>query len=263
MTLKFNEAAHRYWLDGKPIPGVTTIIGDGLPKKALVYWSAKSVAEFVVDNLEKVEDLIGMGRGAAVAALKSVPWDTRDKAAIRGKDVHDLGEQLVHGKEVAVPDHLVGYVESYVDFLDTWKPSPVLVERPVFSRQWWYAGTLDLVCDLPAELAAQAPQLGPRPILDLKTSSGVWPEAAFQTSAYRYAECYVDTDGTEHAMADLGITGAGVVHIREDGWDLVPVVADESTFKSFLYISRVARTSKTAKELVGEPLGRPSEVTAA
>ena len=25
--LKFSQASHRYWLDGKPVPGVTTVIG--------------------------------------------------------------------------------------------------------------------------------------------------------------------------------------------------------------------------------------------
>jgi hypothetical protein len=50
VTLKFSEKAHRYWCDGKPIPGVTTLIKGGLPAPALVYWSARSVAEYVADN---------------------------------------------------------------------------------------------------------------------------------------------------------------------------------------------------------------------
>ena len=34
MSLKFSERAHKYWLDGRPVPGVTTLIGKGLPKPA-------------------------------------------------------------------------------------------------------------------------------------------------------------------------------------------------------------------------------------
>ena len=68
MTLKFNAKTHRYWLDGKPIPGVTGLIKGGIPAPALTYWSARTVAEYVADNAEHVEQLRVMGRGPMVAA---------------------------------------------------------------------------------------------------------------------------------------------------------------------------------------------------
>ena len=68
MTLKFSPKAHRYWLDGKPIPGVTTLIGKGLPKPALPNWAARTVAEYVVDNPEQVDQLRSLGRGPATGS---------------------------------------------------------------------------------------------------------------------------------------------------------------------------------------------------
>ena len=55
MTLKFAAKSHRYWCDGKPIQGVTTLLKGGLPKDALMYWSAKMVAEYVADRPDDVE----------------------------------------------------------------------------------------------------------------------------------------------------------------------------------------------------------------
>ena len=103
MTLKFSPGNHSYRLDGKPVPGVTTLLKGGIPAPALVYWSAKQVAEYVADNEDHVAQLRSMGRNPMVAALKSVPWETRDTAAVRGTDVHALAEQLVHGNEVRCP----------------------------------------------------------------------------------------------------------------------------------------------------------------
>ncbi|HRE00728.1 MAG TPA: hypothetical protein PLV68_05480, partial [Ilumatobacteraceae bacterium] len=43
---------HGYFLDGEKVRGVTTIIGDGIPKPALLDWSAKMTAQFVVNRLK-------------------------------------------------------------------------------------------------------------------------------------------------------------------------------------------------------------------
>lgn len=257
-SLRFNEASHRYWLDGKPIPGVTTLIKGGLPAPSLTYWAARTVAEYVADHDAEVEALRGMGRASMVAALKETPWTDRDRAGVRGTEVHALAEKLVAGETVDVPEHLAGHVDSYVDFLDTIQPQPVLVEACVLHRKNWYAGRLDLIADLPEHIAAQCPQLGPRPLLDVKTATGIYPETAFQLAAYRFAEAYIDSDGSEQPMTDLGITGAAAVHVRADGWDLVPVRADEYVYRRFLHIAFVSRCTKEMKEYVAPPLERPS-----
>src|SRR5690606_13872332 len=62
VSLKFSPKAHRYWIDGKPAPGVTTILGKGIPKPAIPYWAARTVAEYVADEPEKVEALRAAGR---------------------------------------------------------------------------------------------------------------------------------------------------------------------------------------------------------
>lgn len=254
MTLKFNEAAHRYWLDGKPIPGVTTIIGDGLPKKALVYWSAKAVAEFVADNTEQVREAFEwMDRSQLVAMLKETPWSQRDKAAVKGTDVHAIAEKLLADEEVEVPEHLAGYVESCVAFLDTWRVRPLIVEKPVAHRTHWWAGKPDLIATCPD---------GRVGLFDWKTTaSGIYPETALQLAAYSHAEFYAPEPDLEESLPAIDFCAA--VHLRQDGYDVIPVKGDDEAYKVFRHISVVARYSKVLKEWVGDAMPVPTEGNAA
>lgn len=250
---------HWYKIDGQKADGVTTLIGKGLPKPALPYWSAKAVAEYVAGNTDTVVDLVRTGRGTAVAALKQVPWSQRDEAARRGTEVHSLAEKLTHGEEVEVPELLAGHVQSCIKFLDEWQVKPVLTEFTVGHRRWRYCGTGDLIADLPESLVT-AFQCGTRPIIDYKTSrSGIFAETALQLSAYRHAELYLDADDTEQQVADLGITGGLAVWIRADGYDVYPVDTSEQVFKDFLHVAWVARTADRMKDSspIGEALALP------
>lgn len=227
---------HSYFVDGEKYDGVTTILSKGLPKPALVYWSAKSVAEYVADNLEQVGAMAGMGRGSIVAALKEVPWTARDKAAAKGTEVHDLAEKLTRGDKVDVPEEIAGYVEACVAFLDEWKVSEVIVERPVANRRWKYAGTVDLVAEV-------QPPGGIRPagtaVIDWKTgASGIFPEVCLQLAAYAHAQVY-EQDGREIPMP---VIDAGyAVWLRPDGYDVYPVEIGEDVLKLFNHIAYVAR----------------------
>lgn len=232
MTLKFSPGNHSYWLDKKRVPGVTTLIGKGLPKDALMYWSARTVAEYVAQNPDEVETLRGLGEGPMIAALKGIPWQKRDEAAVRGTDVHAIAEKVVHGEPVDVPEHLLAHVQGYVDWLDKFAATPVLTERSVANREHKYAGRFDLIADI----------AGTRYLLDVKTSKGVYGSTALQCSAYRNAEFYVDDDDpdTEHPMPE-GIERLGVLHVTENGTELRPLDSTENPWRDFLHVAWVAR----------------------
>lgn len=238
---------HSYYLDGAKAPGVTTIIGDGMPKPALINWAAGAVADFVADRIHVAPDgtvdasrLVAEVRQLAVEnrksmtewsptlagyLLKGLPNRNRDAAANKGTKVHKLAEQLIAGEEVLVPDELKGHVDSYVDFLEQMDPDPVAVEGVGISRRHRYMGTFDLLAEIDGLGLA---------LLDIKTSrSGIFPETALQIAAYRYCETYLDEDGLEQPMPDVEFTGA--VWVRADGWDLHPVRADEAAHRQFLY----------------------------
>lgn len=238
---------HSYFLEGSKVLGVTTIIGQGMPKPALINWAAGAVGDFVADRVVvlpdgtvdasrlvadvkaiAIEQRKAMGEWSstrAAAVLKSLPNRDRDLAANKGTRVHGFAEQLARGEEVDVPPELDGHVRSYVDFLEQLDPDVLAVEGVVINRAKRYMGTFDLL--------AQVDGLG-MALLDVKTSrSGIFPETALQIAAYRYADSYLDADGVEHDMPEVDFTGA--VWVRADGWDLHPVRADEAAFRQFLY----------------------------
>jgi hypothetical protein len=227
--LVFQESTHKYRLDGKPVEGVTTLIKGGLR-------SARSVAEYVAANPERVNDLRMMGTGPMVAALKEVPWQERDTAAAKGTEIHDFAERIMKGEVVHVPVHLTGYVEACLAFFDEWDIEPVLVEAVVGNREHQYAGKLDLIADH---------NRGLRAIFDYKTSrSGIWPETAFQEAAYAFCEFYGEL-GDEHPMPK--VYEAYGVHLRDGEYDCYPLEFGPHVFDEFLTIAAVARIAKRAK----------------
>ncbi len=250
MTLRFSEKAHRYTLDGKPCPGVTTLIGKGVPKEALPPWAARTVAEYVADNEAAVEQLRTMGREPMVSALKSIPWEARDQAAIRGTDVHALAEQVVQGVAVDVPEHLVMHVAGYADWLDDFGVTAILTERSGANRQHWYAGRFDLIADI-----------GPtRWLLDAKTSKTPYGEIGLQLGAYRNFEFYVD-DGdpdTEHPMPE--VERVGVIHITDYGTTLIPYDSTDAPFRDFLHAAWTAKRRKAIDGYKHEPITDPAQL---
>lgn len=240
--LTFNPGNHTYRLDGKPVPGVTGLLGV-LDKPAIPKWAARTVAEWVADNPDAVEILRESGRIPLVTTLANVPWEKRDKAATRGKDLHAFAEDLLYGREIDVadvPDDLIPVLEHAIAFLDTWQIRPLLVEAPVAHRGDWWAGTLDLVADY------VDPRTGEpgRAIFDWKSGKALYPEYAWQLNAYAHAE-FSSVDGVEAPLPEIG--AAFGVHIRPDGYDVAPFAFGPKIYEEFVAIRRVAEIVKAGR----------------
>ena len=249
-TRRVNRGSgHTYFLDDAIADGVTTIIGQGVPKPALVGWAANETAGYAVDHWDELAELTPSKR---LKQLQGARFETLKSATVRGTTVHKLAVAAGEG-EIEVPDELVGHVDSYLQFIKDWQPDELLVEVPVFNRQRRYAGTLDML----ARLADNQ-----RWLLDWKTTaSGIYPEAALQLAAYAHAEFYLGPDGRELPMPP--IDAGGCVWLRADGYDLIPVDISNDTFRVFLYAQQVARfTSEPREAYVGEALRPPEEAAA-
>jgi hypothetical protein len=241
---------HRYEdANGLRVPGVTTIISGGIPKPALVDWASNVTADYAVDHWDELGKLAPSAR---LKTLQKAKYADRDTAANRGTAVHRLAEKLVLGEKVQVPDEIRGHVESYVRFLDDFDVEPILTEFVVMSHEHAYAGTGDLLADLR--------RLETRALLDVKTSrSGIFGETALQLSGYRYADTYVDVYGDEQPM--LEVDWCGAVHVRADGYSLIPVEAGEEQHRAFLYAAQVADFVANSRDLIGEPVEPPTAST--
>ena len=245
--LIFRESSHRYTLDGDSVPGVTTIIGV-LDKPALPKWAAGMVAEFVADNEEDIAALRRMGRNPMVSALKGMPWQKRDDAGARGTTFHDFAERIARGEDVEVPPEQVGMVEAALQFMEDWHVEPVLIEAAVASREYKWAGKLDLIadCEAPNEAGSTATPFKGRAIFDWKSGKRIYTSACFQLNAYAHAEFYGE-NGDEHPLADLGIEAAYGVHIRDDGYDVYPLEFGPHVYDEFLCIRRTFGINKRAE----------------
>jgi hypothetical protein len=234
---------HTYTIDGRSAVGVTTAISKGFPKPALMYWAAKCTAQeaahmLMVDraSLAAYYQANGItGQEALINHLRNAPTRQRDDAAVRGTKVHNIAEKLTRGQDVEVPEELIGHVESAMRFLREWKVKPLLIEKTVGSYRWGFAGTFDLIGEIPD---------GRRILFDYKTGrSGIFPDVALQLAAYRHADSYVADDGVELPMTEVGIDECKAVWVRADGYDVVPLATDDTVFKAFLHVLQVARTA--------------------
>jgi hypothetical protein len=190
--------------------------------------------------------------------LKGARYAEKDAAARRGTQVHKLAERLVAGEAVPVPAGLEGHVQSYVRFLDDFDVEPILTEAVIVSHEHRYCGTLDLVADL---LDVEQPGGGRvRWLLDVKTTrSGVYGETALQLAGYRYADRWVDDEGTEFDVPS--VDRCGVVWVRADGYDLIPVEVGPAQHRQLLYAQQTARFVAESRDLIGEPIIPPTTST--
>lgn len=253
---------HSYVLDGQKVPGVTTILSNGIPKPALVGWAARTVAEYTIERLALVDGKVvadnliddlkvfndsrkyperlsgDFPRLGLAKLLGQVQYAERDAAGNRGTAVHDLAERLAHGEEVTVPEELSGHVAAYVRFLEEWQPTDAVLERVVVNRRWRYMGKFDMVCTLP--------ELG-RTLVDIKTSrSGPFEEVALQLAGYRYCEAMLEPDGTEVPMPE--VESCAVVWVRADGYDVFRFQAGEAEHRIFLYAKQVGDWMGSARD---------------
>jgi hypothetical protein len=226
---------HGYKLDGQKVVGVTTALGV-LDKPALRNWYAEQAAKRAVDEWDR---LAGLSISDRLDYIKRGPRETVQAAALRGTEIHDLGEKLSHGDEVEVPDEHKGPVEAYARFLDEWDVIPIASETPLASATHRYGGTADLWCRIGKRDNAVV-------LLDVKTGKGVYDETAWQLAAYRYSEIIQPEKGVEIATPEVDLVY--VAHILPDTVRMVPVTADEQTFRSFLYILQVYRAVEACAE---------------
>lgn len=219
----YSWRGERYW-------SVTTILGGGIPKPALLPWGIKMVAEGAADLAQELPALVAKDREAAVKMLKSLPYAHRDRAADLGSYVHDAVESYVLGKPFPDwPDTVAPRMGHFVRFLDQHQPVYEATEASVYNRTQRYAGTLDAIATIG----------GRRVLLDLKTGKGVYPEVGLQLAAYRHAEFIGLPDGSEEDMRP--VDDCACLHLTDDGYQLVEVDAGRDVFTFFLYAREVFR----------------------
>lgn len=128
MTLIFYEDFHEYVLDGVTVPSVSEL-------------------------LEPLRD----------REYSHVPPRILEEAAERGTEVHTATEMIDNGKEFEFPEEWFGYLEAYQSFLREHEVEWTATEKPLGSRKYGYAGTVDRIGKIDGASA----------LLDIKTTSKI------------------------------------------------------------------------------------------
>ena len=234
---------------GKNHWSVTTIIDGGIPKRALIYWSANEVAGYVVANIDEVAALIAKDPEGAYDLLKRTPWRSKEKAADAGTAIHEAVEAYTLGRPMPTwPEPVAAKMAHYERFLADYQPVFHMTEASVYNATERYAGTLDAIVTIGGRTL----------VFDMKSGKGVYPEVGLQLAAYRFAEFVGLPDGSEAPMPETD--GAVALHLTDEDYDLLEIRADQTVFKSFLYTREVVRfIEETSKSVVGDPVPFPGD----
>ena len=218
------QGSRQYVWKGRSYPSVTTIIGDGVAKqKMLVPWAARTVAEWVADNIEEVQHQLAQDRDMAIDTMKNAQYRTKRDAGARGSSIHDLAERVAAGEKVEIPkgDPMHYLASGLQEYVRDYAVKPKLSEVTVYSLKHGYAGTLDAIEEWGD---------GRTMLIDYKTGKRPYPEVALQLCAYARADFY-DDGGIEHPLPQ--IDGAAVIHLSDAGYLVREVDIGDETFKAF------------------------------
>jgi hypothetical protein len=272
--IDFDEGRHVYRLDGRPVPGVSTIAKAGQDSWGMASaWgynlgrqgASTVLREHVAGRPDRDDALAGWPSDDALKEelkeRKLTPWSTRNKAAKRGSAVHDALEALAQHGEVPDPKRFPeaerGHVLSLVRWYLHYRPTFIATEVMVGSRTYSYAGRYDIRAtielrrfvegQLPPELAPPADgQLAldgqakteALVLVDLKTSKGIYP-----------TEHFPQLEGYEGASREMGFPASDarfVLNTKPDG-SFKPerdFVRSTATFDDFLAYLNCHRARK-------------------
>lgn len=113
---RFDEESHRYWLAGREMPSVSSIL-----------------------------------RSSGIVDYRGYPVVDRQRYLERGRAVHAACSEIIQG--TFIEDSLLWtpeyepYIQSFKAFLVESRAKPLLTEVSVYHRGFWYAGRLDFIME--------------------------------------------------------------------------------------------------------------------
>lgn len=240
------------------IPGVTSILNN-LPKPFLKPWGQKLVAQDAVAKYEAVGRLAAVDPEAAIDWLKKAPDRFTAHSAKVGKIAHGYFEELALGNTISekIDPELQIFVDHFKHYLDTMQPEFLLLEEGIWSERWGYAGTFDAVArydrpDITFLDGGEEKELVGVAWQDNKTTrSGVHAEVGLQLAAYRHAEFILRPDGTcvRNRPGDFAL----VLHVRPEGWELIPVNANQPELDVFHKLIEIGDYLKFHERTIIQP----------
>ena len=156
--------------------------------------------------------------------LRSASTEERDAAAELGTAVHTAAMSKANVDDV--DQYIRPYLRQYQSWLDDSKAEVLAFEKQVFNLAVGYAGSFDLLVRFPN---------GDVYVVDIKSSSGTYPDHALQLVGYAMAEFVGEDDVIDTELTNLlaSATGMALLHLRADGWTFQRIDVTPAIFKAF------------------------------
>jgi hypothetical protein len=244
ITVRYDDAKHKYWIDGEEVPSVTAILDATLPKPALTWWGfrvgmattmelckrgrvnwptltslefdrikdnnpAEGEALFMPNDKDRKKPRTVLEHHAILQRLH--PNAIKDDAADRGTSIHEALVALGLGDMPSLKD-FPPEDRPFVQALCRWwlehEPEFVLQEQIAASKTHMYAGRFDLMVKYPGD---------DRVVLaDLKTGKDVRPDSHYrQLMGYKVAwdEMQLELDEAERITPER----LQIINVRPTG----------------------------------------------
>lgn len=186
----FDEEAHLYELDGKPVPGVTTFIKAGWPESPyLTGWKIGEGAKYAIQELiaasRRLDPLTEELIDGIVKRSKNAYLVSSRAAASVGTVVHDYAYANENGQEFdekKILEHpnavkVLACIAKFKEWKEFNRDTIVACEAVVGSSRYSYGGKFDRL----------ATRNGLLVLSDFKTSSGIFGDFWLQLAAYKIA----------------------------------------------------------------------------
>lgn len=268
----FRRGGARWYRDpitGDEYIGVTSLIGL-LPSPWLAPWNAKITAEYCVDNIGSITQMVldALTKSAKPdVAMKSVVDHCKAAsrrhtsiAADRGSEIHNICEQLLLGKNPAIHNDLRGYIAGFEAFLNKYQPEVLWVEQTVFNESMGYAGTADALLKIGSDIC----------VIDWKSGRSVGSSAGLQAACYGHAEWVAEWVEPPESLTTVNeptvrqvplpkVDGAFIVHLQAEEKDTRIITADIHDPSVMDVIEALAGIQKLweadlSKRILGKPL---------
>lgn len=186
----------------------------------------------------------------------------RDAAASLGTSVHEAAELGVQPSQMSDDDERKPFLEQYEAAIEATGFKVVLNEAQVFNLTHGYAGSLDIIAEATRDLPEYGITKGELVLIDLKTGKGVYNDHALQLALYFGAEFvggydpFEDKDVVFDGPTAIlnACTQAGVLHIRPDEWEFIPIPQTDELAAAAVDLTRIAGWFKKypdIKKLIG------------
>lgn len=249
-------------MSDEPIKYVSVTSLTGLLPKNLVWWAGNAVAECAFNQQDQWKHL--PTREERIEYVRRAHQRIKESAADLGTEVHKFVEAHNLGTPTPTwPLPVKARMGHFARFVEDFSPRIEAAETKVYHRQelgdCHYAGTLDMIAEIDGALA----------VIDIKTGKSVWPEAALQVNAYAYADFlvadpfhpgavqenkrgqkryYTWSGPPEDELPMPDIRRGFVLHLRDDGYDLIEVPISDELYEMFLSLFAVDRWERDLKK---------------